>query len=229
MQFFKYQGTGNDFILIDNRSEQIRLDPNTIKTLCDRRFGIGADGLMLLHPHASLDFEMRYFNADGHPGSLCGNGSRCLIQFAYDLGIRQSTYRFLASDGEHTAQILDNGLISLHMNDVSQIQTIGERLYLNTGSPHLIQFVNDLDALDVFALGKTLRYDPRFAPGGTNVNFLGVTACALALAVSDNASRETRILTPGGELEVRYETTDFKHFENIWLTGPAQKVFKGEI
>lgn len=256
MHFFKYQGAGNDFILFDNRTGSVQLDPHTIEKLCDRRFGIGADGLMLLNKHPTLDFEMKYFNADGHPGSLCGNGSRCLIRFAYDIGIQKSNYHFLASDGEHQANILSGGDISLHMKNVEEIKRIDDFFFLNTGSPHVVKFVTDLNTLNVYDVGRTLRYDSRFAPGGANVNFVeraaapgvitvrtyergveeetfscgtGVTACALALAYIDESCRETRIQTRGGDLSVRYQTQDFNRFEDIWLTGPAKKVFEGEI
>jgi diaminopimelate epimerase len=114
MQFHKYQGTGNDFVLIDNRSGELQLTAEQIEQICHRRFGIGADGLMLLNEHAGYDFEMKYFNADGRPGSLCGNGSRCIIRFAYDIGIQKNMYCFLASDGPHQAELFPNGQIRIH-------------------------------------------------------------------------------------------------------------------
>lgn len=256
MQFHKYQGTGNDFVLIDNRSGDIHLSPEQIERLCHRRFGIGADGLMLLNSHSAFDFEMKYFNADGRPGSLCGNGSRCIVQFAYDLGIQKSVYQFLASDGPHEAECLPDGQIRIHMNDLDAIQPVGGDLYMNTGSPHVVRFVKDLKELDVFGIGRSIRYHEQFAPGGTNVNFLertsdpnqihvrtyergvedetyscgtGVTACALALAYTDQLVRATTVHTKGGELTVHYQTSDFKNFHGICLTGPATHVFHGEI
>ena len=256
MEFFKYQGTGNDFILVDNRRKEISLSREQIERLCHRRFGIGADGLMLLNPHPELDFEMKYFNADGNPGSLCGNGSRCMIRFAHDLGIQKYQYVFLASDGPHKAELLPDSRISLHMNDVDQIKQTEPGLFMNTGSPHLVKFVETLNEVDVYTDGKKLRHHPSFAPGGTNVNFVerttnpayilvrtfergveyetyscgtGVTACALALAFTDQAARVTNIETKGGPLTVSYETSDYIQFNNIRLIGPATRVFRGEI
>lgn len=256
MQFFKYQGAGNDFILFDNRTGSIHLSAAEIQKLCDRRFGIGADGLMLLNSHPELDFEMKYFNADGNPGSLCGNGSRCIVRFACDRGIEKKRYHFFASDGPHEAELLVNGLISLKMNDLNRIESTETDLFLDTGSPHVVKFVQDLEQYDVFGIGKAIRYDNRFSPGGTNVNFAqrtadpnalfvrtyergvenetyscgtGVTACAIALAHLDRTSRETRIETKGGTLTVRFQTTDFQHFHDIHLIGPAEKVFEGTI
>jgi len=256
MQFYKYQGTGNDFILFDNRTGDIGLTQAQIEQLCHRRFGIGADGLMLLNTHPELDFEMKYFNADGNPGSLCGNGSRCIIRFAHDLGIQKNKYIFLASDGPHEAELLSDNRISLHMNDVFQIQRTELGLFMNTGSPHLVKFVKTLNEVDIHADGKKLRHHPSFAPGGTNVNFVerttnpahivvrtfergvedetyscgtGVTACALAMAFTDQTIRDTTIDTKGGALAVTYDTLDFIRFENIRLIGPAERVFQGEI
>jgi diaminopimelate epimerase len=256
MQFHKYQGTGNDFVLIDNRSGELQLTAEQIEQICHRRFGIGADGLMLLNEHAGYDFEMKYFNADGRPGSLCGNGSRCIIRFAYDIGIQKNMYCFLASDGPHQAELFPNGQIRIHMNDVEVIQTFGDDLFMNTGSPHVVRFVAGLQELDVYNTGKSIRYHEQYAPGGTNVNFLertpdpnriyvrtyergvedetyscgtGVTACALALAHSDRVVRETIVDTKGGQLMVQYKTADFTSFQEICLTGPATKVFHGEI
>lgn len=256
MHFYKYQGAGNDFILLDNRLGTIQLTSTQIRSLCDRRLGIGGDGLMLLNASHEADFQMSYFNADGNPGSLCGNGSRCIIRFAHDLGIQKTTYEFLASDGPHQAQILPDGHIRLQMHDVHRIESTELGFFLDTGSPHVVQFVNDLEALDVHTLGKSIRHHPRFAPSGTNVNFIertnqpdqirvrtfergveaetlscgtGVTACALVLARTDKTIRETQIHTPGGKLRVSYQTNDFEQFQDICLTGPAERVFEGEI
>lgn len=253
MHFHKYQGAGNDFILIDNRSGEIQLSTEQIRLLCDRRFGIGADGLMLLNRRDSYDFEMKYFNADGHAGSLCGNGGRCIVRFAFDLGIKKETYHFLASDGDHQATILPNGQISLQMLDVTDIRSDQDEYILDTGSPHVVRFVEGLDELDVFSLGKSIRHEPRFAPKGINVNFVertdraerirvrtfergvedetlacgtGVTACALALAIQDQKSMNTILDACGGTLQVEYQTSDFKTFTNIRLIGPAEKVFE---
>ncbi len=256
MHFFKYQGAGNDFILLDNRIGEIRLTAPQIQKLCDRRLGIGADGLMLLNTSTEADFQMSYFNADGNPGSLCGNGSRCMIRFAHDLGIRKTRYDFLASDGLHQAEILPDGNIRLQMHDVNRLEATDQGFFLDTGSPHVVRVVNDLEKLDVDQVGRSIRHHPLFAPGGTNVNFLqrtsdpgqirvrtfergveaetlscgtGVTACALVLAQLDQTIRETHIHTAGGDLRVSYQTNDFEQFRDIWLMGPAKRVFEGEI
>ena len=157
MHFYKYQGTGNDFILIDNRSGAFNLNSTQIEQLCHRRLGIGADGLMLLNAHPTYDFEMIYFNADGLPGSMCGNGGRCITQFAHDLGINKSTFNFLAVDGPHEAEILTDKRISLRMIDVDQISASGTDFILNTGSPHLVRIVKQLDSFHVFEICLTIR------------------------------------------------------------------------
>lgn len=254
MDFCKYQGTGNDFILIDNRSDRFTRNAEQIHKLCDRRFGIGADGLMLLNTHPDYDFEMVYFNADGHPGSMCGNGGRCITQFASDLGIDRTLYHFLASDGPHQSERLHDGRISLQMMDVGQVTRSGTDFILNTGSPHLVRLVEELEAFPVVELGQAIRQEQRFSPRGINVNFVartespdqirvrtyergvedetrscgtGVTACAIAMAILDQQARTCTIETQGGCLEVRYRTNDFQLFTDIHLIGPAMKVFVG--
>ncbi len=254
MHFYKYQGTGNDFILIDNRSGAFNLNSTQIEQLCHRRLSIGADGLMLLNAHPTYDFEMIYFNADGLPGSMCGNGGRCITQFALDLGINKSTYNFLAVDGPHEAEILTDGRISLRMIDVDQISASGTDFILNTGSPHLVRIVKQLDLFPVFEVGQTIRNEERFGPRGINVNFVertespelirvrtyergvedetlscgtGVTACAIARAIIDQKTEPCTIETKGGQLMVRFQTKDFVHFTHIHLIGPATKVFEG--
>ena len=138
--FYKYQGTGNDFIIIDNRTNNIQLSKLQVNKLCDRHFGIGADGLMLMNNHAEYDFEMKYYNADGNEGSMCGNGGRCMVQFAYDLGLHKREYFFTAVDGEHKASIEDNGWIDLKMTDVNTVEIADYSDYiLNTGSPHYVK------------------------------------------------------------------------------------------
>ncbi len=256
MHFHKYQGAGNDFILIDNRSGTIQLNTEQIQKLCDRRFGIGADGLMLLNEAPGYDFEMKYYNADGLPGTLCGNGSRCIVRFASNLGIVRESYRFLASDGPHEAMLLPDGQISLQMNDVSQVEQSGNDLILDTGSPHYVRLVSNLDEMDVYRIGKSIRNERRFEAKGINVNFVertdqpdrirvrtfergvedetlacgtGVTACAIAVAVTDKTGLPTTIQTRGGVLRVQFETKDFKNFSNILLIGPAEKVFEGDF
>lgn len=254
MHFHKYQGAGNDFILIDNRSGDVRLTTEEIRSMCDRRFGVGADGLMLLNRQEGYDFEMKYFNADGRAGTLCGNGARCIVRFAFDLGIKKEHYHFLASDGDHEASLLPDGQISLQMHDVADIRLDADEFILDTGSPHVVRFMLGLNELDVYNLGKSIRSEARFAPNGINVNFVeqtdradrirvrtfergvedetlacgtGVTACALAMAVKNQQVNFTEIEVKGGTLRVEYQTSDFKHFTKIRLIGPAEKVFEG--
>ncbi len=147
--FYKYQGTGNDFIMIDNRSLFFpKNDNNFINQLCDRRFGIGADGLILLENSDNHDFTMVYFNADGHQGSMCGNGGRCIVSFAHQLSIIDKETTFDAVDGLHSATI-ENSIVSLRMIDVDNIKTTNNHLFLDTGSPHHINFYDDISDLDV--------------------------------------------------------------------------------
>ncbi|HRD44638.1 MAG TPA: diaminopimelate epimerase, partial [Ferruginibacter sp.] len=171
--FYKYQGTGNDFIILNNsKGEYNQLGNATVRDLCDRHFSIGADGLMLFNKKEGFDFEMVYFNSDGHTGSMCGNGGRCIVQFAYDLGIKKYTYKFLASDGVHEAEIDMNGTIRLKMNDVNEVNEQAEYSLLNTGSPHYVLFVQDVKNIDVLLKGREIRYSKEFAEKGVNVNFV---------------------------------------------------------
>lgn len=255
--FFKYQGTGNDFILIDQR-EAVYLtkeDASSIEKLCHRRFGIGADGLILLQTRAGYDFEMIYFNADGHESSMCGNGGRCIVAFAQKLGIIQEKAFFLAVDGAHEARTSADGWVELKMSDVHTVESGQNYFYLNTGSPHYVQFVADINAIDVVVQGRAVRYSERFKAEGTNVNFVepnptgirvatyergvedetlscgtGVTAAAIAqyLQQSNSTLRSIPIHTKGGKLEVRFEPSG-QGFKNIWLCGPTQLVFEGKI
>ena len=252
--FHKYQGTGNDFVMIDNRDAQFNAENyDLVARLCDRRLGIGADGLILLQNRPGYDFEMVYFNADGRPGSLCGNGGRCTVQFAKQLGIISEQAYFLAVDGEHEATVSSTGLVSLKMNDVREIEQGPGYYYLNTGSPHYVRFVETLDAFNVFAEGRNVRYNDRFKAEGTNVNFAqlepetplfvrtyergveaetfscgtGVTATALAASYR-GATSPVAIRTLGGDLQVAFEATN-TGFTNVYLIGPAQHVFTGTI
>ncbi|MDX5348201.1 MAG: diaminopimelate epimerase [Hymenobacteraceae bacterium] len=254
LNFYKYQGTGNDFIMVDNRSNLFtEADYGNVKRLCDRRTGIGADGFILLQNHPDFDFEMVYFNADGRLGSMCGNGGRCVVRFAKQLGVIQDVAYFLAADGDHHASVEGN-LIHLRMNDVHQIENTGNDYFLNTGSPHYIQFVDDVEKLNVFESGRSIRYNDRFAAEGTNVNFVqkqpdnsifvrtyergvenetyscgtGVTAAALANYVKHGGESPLRIRTLGGELQVAFEQ-EGDSFTDIYLIGPAEKVFRGTV
>ena len=256
LQFHKYQGTGNDFILVDNRKNEISLSPAQIHQLCDRRFGIGADGLMLLQEKPGYDFEMKYYNADGNDGTMCGNGARCMIKFVYHLGIHREMYKFLAVDGAHEAEIDIGGIVSLKMKDVRSIKKFHNDFILDTGSPHYIKLVNHVMDMDVFKKGNEIRHSKEFEDDGINVNFVeqttepdkiivrtyergvedetlscgtGVTAAALVCYHNENGFNEVEVKTPGGQLTVEFDRVDEDRFENIWLCGPAEKVFQGTL
>jgi diaminopimelate epimerase len=254
LHFFKYQGTGNDFVIIDNREGFIQLSDKQVALLCDRHFGIGADGLMLLNKHDHYDFEMIYFNADGAPGTMCGNGGRCLTKFAYDQGMQLGTYKFIASDGEHVAVIDANGWIHLKMIDVQEVKFANEATVLNTGSPHYIKQVLGLSSYDVFTEGKNIRYNDSYNEKGINVNFVewndnelfvrtyergvenetfscgtGVTAAAIAMSANNLGNHETKIRTLGGSLLIKFNKIDAQHYNNVWLCGPALFVYEGQI
>src|ERR1700730_1262892 len=173
INFHKYQGTGNDFVILDNRERNYSgLAMDRIKLLCDRRFGIGADGLLLLNQKEGYDFEMVYYNADGRESSMCGNGGRCLAKFAFETSLPKNRYLFLASDGEHEAKMEDGGVVKLKMKDVNGIVDYHGDFILNTGSPHYVKMVNNLMQYDVFHKGRDIRYDTDFAKEGINVNFV---------------------------------------------------------
>ena len=255
IQFYKYEGTGNDFIILDNRTgEYDHLSQSQVKFMCDRHFGIGADGLMLLTTAPDFDFAMTYYNADGGESSMCGNGGRCLVKFAYDMGIHLIDYHFLAVDGEHTAFFGERGWVQLKMKDVGNIAHLhfGDSV-VDTGSPHYVKTVDDVRHFNVYEEGKNIRYSKEFRDKGINVNFVqsedksimvrtyergvenetlscgtGVTAAALVLAHNDKGFNHVEVQTLGGHLAVEFEK-DHNHFKNIWLCGPASFVFKGEI
>ncbi len=252
--FYKYQGTGNDFVIIDNRAGKIQLTQEQVHLICDRRFGIGADGLMLLNSLEGYDFQMVYYNSDGKPGSMCGNGGRCLTKFAFDQGIKPEKYSFLASDGIHFAEMGELGWIHLKMKDVDSITTIHADSILDTGSPHYVKHVNHVQDVDVVEEGREIRYSKTFEEKGINVNFVettdkniivrtyergvedetfscgtGVTASALVFAHNDNGFNRIEVQTKGGHLAVEFDKIDDNRFENIWLCGPADFVFSGEI
>ncbi len=256
IEFYKYQGTGNDFVILDNRNGAYgELTQKQVKKICDRRFGIGADGLMMLTEKDGYDFEMIYFNADGNESSMCGNGGRCLTMFAYDMGIKKSTYKFIAVDGEHLAEIDINNLVRLKMKDVDEVDEHASYAVLNTGSPHFVKFAANIKDVDVVETGREIRYSKEFKNEGINVNFVenlsedtifvrtyergvedetyscgtGVTACALVSAHNEKGFNQVQVQTPGGRLSVEFDKLDEEHFENIWLCGPATFVFKGAI
>ena len=255
MKFYKYHGTGNDFILLDNRAGNIALSREQIAAVCHRRFGIGADGLMLLENAAGYDFRMVYYNADGGESTMCGNGGRCITAFAREIGIIINSATFIAIDGEHTSVIHDNGLISLHMQDVKDININEGHAVLNTGSPHYVQWVSDVVHTDVYNEGYTIRNRNEYQPGGINVNFVqitgdnqllvrtyergvedetlscgtGVVAAAIASTAATTGIFVTNIETPGGELQVSFTKHHPDSAEKVVLTGPAVLVFSGEI
>lgn len=257
LTFYKYQGTGNDFIMVDNRDLKMpKNDTKMIQNLCDRRFGIGADGLILLENSEDPldDFKMVYYNSDGRQSSMCGNGGRCLVAFAKFLGIIEDSARFTAIDGVHDAEAKGSS-IKLRMKDVSKVSDYEDYTFIDTGSPHHVIFTENIKALDIKKEGAAIRYSDTYGDAGTNVNFVealseseysvrtyergvedetyscgtGVTAVALA-AFSRGKSRTQKIQlnTPGGILNVEFKKTD-EGFEEIWLSGPAEQVFKGEI
>lgn len=258
LQFFKYQGTGNDFVMVDNR-QQLLSKNNTklINRLCDRKFGIGADGLILLETSEDPkdDFAMVYFNADGNQSTMCGNGGRCIVAFAKQLGIITDKAVFTAIDGKHHAYI-ENGKVNLEMQAVDKITAKGNIAFLDTGSPHHIVFTETIEHLNVKEEGAAIRYSDTYKNEGTNVNFVasaqepntflvrtyergvedetlacgtGVTAVAIAAHYSNRTSaNEVELQVPGGKLVVSFEANG-KNYSNIWLKGPADLVFKGEI
>jgi diaminopimelate epimerase len=257
IRFSKYQGAGNDFILIDNRDGALKnIQKDAVASLCNRRFGIGADGLMLLSSHQEFDFEMDYYNADGNLGSMCGNGGRCIVAFAKHLGIIDSETNFLAVDGPHYAKITTEGnWVELQMIDVESIENDGDAFVLNTGSPHYVQQVSALQEMDVFNAGSEIRNNKTYKVDGINVNFVepktdylfvrtfergvedetyacgtGVTAAAMAMAKKQNqiGKIETAIEVLGGKLQVTFNY-DAQKFTNVFLCGPAVKVFEGKI
>lgn len=179
IHFFKYHGTGNDFIIVDNRLAQQNFSKEQIQKLCHRKFGIGADGFITLTSSKVADFEMKFWNNDGSNSMMCGNGGRCIAAFAHHLGIFEKRSRFIAPDGIHVAEILNenetSNTVSLSMCDTKLPQPFSENeFYINTGSPHLVVFVKDIKNTDVFSVGSTLRNDPRFAPDGVNVDFVEI-------------------------------------------------------
>lgn len=260
IHFYKFEGTGNDFIMLDGRTTNYSfLTQTVIEHLCDRHFGIGADGLIILAPAEGTDFKMVYYNSDGRESSMCGNGGRCITAFANHLGLINNKAGFTAIDGPHQSIINTIGGrtwdVSLKMIDVEGVEQIGNDYYLNTGSPHYVRFVGNVDAVDVVAEGRTVRYNSRFAAEGTNVNFVaanngiidvrtyergvedetlscgtGVTASAIAAYLSgiENNNNTYPIQTTGGNLRVHLLHQNGQ-FNNIWLSGPVKFVFEGEV
>lgn len=255
LHFYKYQGTGNDFVMIDNRSLFFpKEDVQLINKLCDRRFGVGADGLILLEPSEKEDFTMVYYNADGNEGSMCGNGGRCLVAFAKQLNVIENETTFDAVDGLHYATV-NNGIVSLKMIDVQEISVNKSNSFLNTGSPHHIQFCENISEIDVKKVGAEIRYGAPYFEEGTNVNFAeqvsensfkvrtyergvedetlacgtGVTAVAIAANNSNKTTKNTiQLEVLGGNLEVSFDKNE-DTYSNVFLKGPAELVFEGTI
>lgn len=254
--FYKYQGAGNDFVLIDNRLKVFsKNDTKLIAKICDRRFGVGADGLILLEDTDQADFKMVYFNSDGRESTMCGNGGRCIVAFAKFLKIIKSETVFVAVDGMHKASI-KNDIVSLGMIDVNQIRQQDDYMFLDTGSPHHVVFVDDVEQIDVKKQGSAIRYsDLYISQGGSNINFVtqinsdtfkvrtyergvedetlacgtGVTAVAIAAHKSNlTTTQQVQLKVKGGDLSVSFDENE-NIYTNIYLNGPAVQVFKGEF
>lgn len=256
LAFHKYHGTGNDFILIDNRDGHFTSGNQVIAQFCDRHFGIGADGLLLLENIDGYDFKMVYYNSDGSPATMCGNGGRCIAAFANRLGIVGPNAHFMAADGPHSAKIeVQDKLImqvGLSMKDVIPAELGEHFVILNTGTPHFVRFVEDIDSIDLMTEGAKIRYAPEYAPTGINVDFArydndqiyvrtyekgvesetlscgtGVTASAIAASIFTGRNNY-QVNTRGGKLAVTFERNGAT-FTNIRLSGPAIFVYSGEI
>ncbi len=252
-QFYKYHGAGNDFIIIDNRNNRFNKNNELIKNLCHRKFGVGADGLMLLENDNLLDFKMIYYNSDGFEGTMCGNGGRCIVAFAKMLGIISDLTNFNASDGPHQAKI-ENEIINLKMSNVSEVKKLEDGYFVNTGSPHFVCKNNSPFNIDINIIGKEIRNQKRFLPNGVNVNFIsenknvidiatfergveaetlscgtGSVASAIASAYNKNDGEFVyQINAKGGKLQVSFNKKN-NDYSNIWLSGPAVKVFEGSF
>ncbi len=254
LEFYKYQGTGNDFVLIDNRISFFPKDNHIIiNRLCDRHFGVGADGLILLENDEDTDFKMVYFNADGNESTMCGNGGRCIVAFANKLGVIKNKTTFNATDGLHYATI-NNGIISLQMIDVNEVEQKNGYVFTDTGSPHHVELVNNIDSYDVFNKGRQIRNDI-YGTEGSNVNFVeqinsnsfrirtyergvenetlacgtGATAAAIAMHnMRKTKDKNINIKVEGGQLSISFDVEE-QSYKNVFLTGPAQFVFKGQI
>lgn len=256
LTFYKYQGTGNDFVMVDNRTEFFPKD-NTelIEKLCDRRFGIGADGLILLENHSEYDFKMVYCNSDGNESSMCGNGGRCLVAFAKQMGVIENKAEFEAVDGYHYATIDTNGIVALQMKDVDTVNQHEDYTFLNTGSPHHVQLVDNLVELDIKTEGAKIRFSDLYGKAGSNVNFVyqlandifavrtyergvedetlscgtGVTAVAIAMHRTGKTNNNIiNLNVEGGKLKVQFDVDNGK-YTNVFLIGQATFVFEGKI
>ncbi|MEP7268200.1 MAG: diaminopimelate epimerase [Saprospiraceae bacterium] len=255
IDFYKYHGAGNDFVILDNREKEYDSikEQQAITGICHRRFGIGADGVMMIENDPHYDFRMIYFNADGKEGSLCGNGGRCIIALAFKLGIINKQAQFMASDGLHLAEVVNPDYVNLKMLDVSIINVFDDHMELNTGSPHYIKVVPDLTNYPVYASGHKIRYSSNY-PNGINVNFIenmgdhwairtyergvedetwacgtGATAAALcSVEIEKDFSKSiVNLKAKGGDLTVKFDRKGPGYFENIWLCGGAKFIYQG--
>ena len=240
--------------MIDDRQQTFPISTKLINRLCDRHFGVGADGLILLQNDKEFDFKMVYFNSDGNESTMCGNGGRCIIRFANDLDVASENMTFTAIDGLHHG-IVDNNVIRLQMIDVDEVEDHDHYLFMNTGSPHHVEFVEKVDDVDVYSRGKEIRNGSPYFEKGSNVNFVevmpdnnlrirtyergvenetlacgtGITAAAISAYVKNLVDKKSiEIKALGGDLSVNFEENNHK-FVNVWLNGPAVKVFEGEI
>lgn len=254
-KFYKYQGTGNDFVMIDNRLQTFeKNDTERIAQLCDRRFGIGGDGLILLENHDTYDFRMVYYNADGNESTMCGNGGRCLVAFANQLNVISNTCVFEAIDGLHHAEIT-NDIVKLQMQDVASIDVKPNHVFLDTGSPHHVQFEDAIADFDIKTIGAKIRYGTPYNESGSNVNFVkkisdstfrvrtyergvedetlscgtGVTAVAIAMhSLKETSKTSINLKVEGGDLQVSFDVEN-GIYNNVWLIGSAKLVFEGAI
>mgnify|MGYP006273841865 CR=1 FL=1 len=251
-KFHKYHGTGNDFVIVDDTKEGIiEFTESDIATICHRRFGVGADGLIIIRKSEEADFYMVYYNSDGKEGTMCGNGGRCAVQFAHDIGLIGEQTTFKAIDGFHEADVIQKDQINLKMQPVSEIKETPFGLFTDTGSPHLVIEVDDLHQCDVAKEGERIRRDEYFMPNGVNVNFYkvignvihlrtferGVEAETLACGTGSIATaiiaaqkkqineKPITVLTQGGPLIISFEKNE--KYQNVWLKGQATKVFEG--
>lgn len=254
LKFYKYQGTGNDFVMVDNRDKLLsNLSFELVKSICDRKFGIGADGMILLENEEGYDFKMVYFNSDGNESSMCGNGGRCIVQFAKDQGIIENSCTFLAIDGKHEARI-EGDTVKLHMSDVEHVNEAGNDWFTDTGSPHHVVFATEVNDMNLVDEARAIRYSDHYKKEGVNVNFVrvdsgqlqmrtyergvedetlscgtGVTAAAIVAHHSGRIGTDTiNIETAGGQLNVSFQHHG-NGYSDIWLSGPAKFVFSGTM
>jgi diaminopimelate epimerase len=257
IKFFKYHGAGNDFIMIDSRDlDDSLFTEKMVAMLCNRHLGIGADGLILLMNDDKVDFRMKYFNSDGLEGTMCGNGGRCITAFSRRLGIIKDKAIFTGIDGLHKSYINEEGIVNLKMIDVNDIKVLSDGYLIDTGSMHFVTFRSDIHSLDVYKEGKEIRHQARFGVKGTNVNFVhlisenefkmrtyergvenetlacgtGSVASAISAYLKKNTDKTSYLVhAPGGDLQVKFKPSGHESFKDVWLQGPAEFVFSGEI